>query len=145
MLVKGATRQMADDSRTGGGCYRTYNPAFSQLLVTVMTFYVNLLPVDHPEMASYEGRFASGIFAILAKALIVANNKMDFYCAHSAVISNLRARSGFLRLHRPFRQKNRARMLNNSYPVIISNGACFSYVHKNPTQSYENILKLQLI
>ncbi|MGM9738998.1 MAG: hypothetical protein ACI3ZP_00175 [Candidatus Cryptobacteroides sp.] len=74
MLIKGATRQMADDSRTGGGCYRTYNPAFSQLLVTVMTFHVNLLPIDQPEMASYEGRFANGIFAILAKALIYADS-----------------------------------------------------------------------
>lgn len=105
MLNKGATYQMADDSQTGGRCYQTFSPTFSQLLVSVMTSHINLLPVDHSEMASYEGRFASGILAIFAKALINANINLEFN--HIDFISKLRAWSGFLGLHRPFSQKNR--------------------------------------
>ena len=69
---------MADGSRTGGRCYRNNSPAFSQLLFPVMTSHINLLSVNHPEMASNEGRLASGIFAIFAKALINADIKKDF-------------------------------------------------------------------
>ena len=64
---------MADDSRTGGKCYRTYSPMLSQSLVTVMTSHINLLSVNHSEMAFDEGRLASSIIAIFAKALINAD------------------------------------------------------------------------
>ena len=86
MSNKGAICRMADGSRTGGRCYRADSPAFSQLLFTVMTFHVNLLSVDHPEMASNEGRLASGIFAIFAKALICANINMDSKYSHNEFV-----------------------------------------------------------
>ena len=106
MFKKGATHPKADDSRTGGRCYRADSPAFSLLPITVMTSHINLLSVDHSEMASNETRFASGIFAIFAKALICANINMDSKYSHKRVrIGNLRAWSGLLRLHRPFNQK----------------------------------------
>ena len=99
---------MADDSRTGGRCYRTCSPAFSQLLVTVMTFHVNLLPVDHPEMASYEGRFASGIIAILARALITANKNKDFI--HTYDNKQVESTERLLKATSPVKTKNRARI-----------------------------------
>lgn len=76
---------MADDSRTGGRCYQTFSQTFSQLLVSVMTSHINLLPVDHSEMASYEGRFASGILAIFAKALINAEINKDLKDVHKSI------------------------------------------------------------
>lgn len=82
MLNKGATYQMADDSRAGGRCYQTFSLTFSQLLFSVMTPHINLLPVDHSEMASDKSKFASDIFAIYAKALISANKKIDFDVTH---------------------------------------------------------------
>ena len=141
MLNKGATHLMADDSRTGGRCYRTYSPTYSQLLVTVMTSHINLPSIDHSEMASDNRRFASGIFAILAKALIDANKKLDFDFTHSVSVSKLRARSGFSRLHRPFSQKKQDLNILNSRPVKISIGACLSYVLQNPLQMYKEKLK----
>ena len=96
---------MVDDSRSGGRCYRTFSPISSQLLVAVMTSYINLLSIDPSEMGPDKRRFASSIFAILAKALIDADRKLDFEFTHSVLVSKLRARSGFSRLHRPFDEK----------------------------------------
>ena len=123
MLIKGVTSQMADDSRTGGRCYRTCSPAFSQLLVTVMTFHVNLLSFDHPERASYEGRFVSGIIAILAKALINANIKLEFN--HDELYWQIESVERLLKTTSPVKTKNRARILKFS-PCSICVGACLS-------------------
>lgn len=106
-----------------------------------MTFYINLLPIDHSKMASDVRWFVSSIFAILAKALIDANKKMDFDFTHSVSVSKLRARSGFSRLHRPFSQKKQDLNILNSRPVKISIGACLSYVLQNPLQMYKEKLK----
>ena len=85
MINKGVTCQKADDSRTGGRCYRTFSLTFSQLLLTVMTSHINLFTVNHSEMASNERRSASRIFAILAKALIGANKKLEVDVTHSVI------------------------------------------------------------
>ena len=105
MLNKEVTYLMADDSRLGGRCYRNLYPIMRLLPLAVMTLHINPLSIDHPEMASYIRRFVSSIFAILAKALIDADRKLDFEFTHSALVSKLRARSGFSRLHRPFDEK----------------------------------------
>ena len=71
-----------------------------------MTSYINLFPINHSKMASYERRFANCIFAIFAKALIGANKELDFDVTHCVIeISKLRARSGLFRVHRPFSKK----------------------------------------
>ena len=82
-----------------------------------MAPHINLLPVDHSEMASYKRRFASVINAIFAKALINANGYLEFYFTHSINVSKLRARSGFSRLHRPIDEKTGLEYFN-SYPVV---------------------------
>ena len=81
------------------------DPISGQLLLTVMSLYINLLAVNRPEVASDKRRSMSSIIAILAKALIDADIKMDFDFTHSVLVSKLRARSGFSRLHRPFDKK----------------------------------------
>jgi hypothetical protein len=96
---KGVIHLVADDSRLGGRCYRTISPLLSQLLGSVMTFYINLLTIDHSKMASDIRWFVSSIFAILAKALINTNCKLEFY--HNSNIKRSRVWSGFSRVHRP--------------------------------------------
>ena len=50
-----------------------------------MTSHINLFTVNHSEMASNERRSASSIFAILAKALIGANKKLEVDVTHSVI------------------------------------------------------------
>ena len=73
-----------------------------------MTFHVNLLSFDHPEMASYEGRFVSGIIAILAKALINANIKLEFN--HDELYWQIESVERLLKATSPVKTKNRARI-----------------------------------
>ena len=124
MLNKGVTYLMADDSRLGGRCYRNLYPIMRLLPLAVMTLHINPLSIDHPEMASYIRRFVSSIFAILAKALINANCKIDFN--HSCFISKLRAWSGFSRVHRPIYVQKKQGLNLKFLPCYIRVGACLS-------------------
>lgn len=102
----------------------TISPLLSQLLGSVMTFYINLLPIDHSKMTSDIRRFVSSIFAILAKALINANCKIDFN--HNYFISKLRAWSGFSRVHRPIDVQKKQGLNLKFLPCYIRVGACLS-------------------
>lgn len=84
-----------------------------------MSLNIDLLAVDYSEVASDKGRCTSGIIAILAKALINTNRKLDFKFSHEFNISKLRVLSGFSRLHRPSYEKTGFER-NHSYPVILS-------------------------
>lgn len=117
--TKRATGITADDSQSGGRYHRISDPIQGQLLVTVMSLNIDLLAVDYSEVASDKGRRTSGIIAILAKALIYAYRKMDFYLIHSINISKLRAWSGFSRLHRPSDEKTGLER-HHSNPVVLS-------------------------
>ena len=109
----------ADDSQSGGRCHRMCSPVIGQLLLPVMGLYINLLAVDYPKVASNKRRCMSSIFAIFAKALIKTDRKLDFDSFHYEIVSELRVRSGFSRLHRPFDEKTGFEYYN-SYPVILS-------------------------
>ena len=106
--IKRAISTATDDSQSGGRYHRIPDPIQGQLLITVMGLNIDLLAVDYSEVASDKGRCTSGIIAILAKALINTDRKMDFDFFHFENASNLRVWSGFSRLHRPSYEKNRA-------------------------------------
>ena len=108
LQIKRAIRITADSSQSGGRCHRICSPVIGQLLLPVMGLYINLPAVGYPKVASDKRRCTSSIFAILAKALINTDRKLDFKFSHEINISKLRAWSGFSRLHRPFDKKNRA-------------------------------------
>ena len=92
-----------------------------------MTFHVNLLSFDHPEMTSYERRLASGIVAILAKALITANKNKDFI--HTYDNKQVESTERLIKATSPVKTKNRAR-IKKFLPCYISSGACLSSMHK---------------
>ena len=121
MLNKGVTYLMADDSRLGGRCYRNLYPIMRLLPLAVMTFYINLLPIDHSKMASDVRWFVSSIFAILAKALINTNCKLEFY--HNSNINRSRVWSGFSRVHRPI-DVQKKQGLNNKILTLFN--SCWS-------------------
>lgn len=106
--IKRAISITTDDSQSGGRHHRISDPIKGQLLVTVMSLYIDLLAVDYSEVASDKGRRTSGIIAILAKALVNTDRKKDFDFFHFENASKLRVWSGFSRLHRPSDEKNRA-------------------------------------
>jgi len=118
---KGVIHLVVDDSRLGGRCYMTISPLLSQLLGSVMTFYINLLPIDHSKMASDVRWFVSSIFAILAKALINTNCKLEFY--HNSNINRSRVWSGFSRVHRPI-DVQKKQGLNNKILTLFN--SCWS-------------------
>lgn len=102
--IKRATGIAADDSQSGGRHHRISNPISGQLLLTVMSLYINFLAIDDTEVSSDKRKFTGSIFAILAKALSYAYGKMEY--EHNCYqLKALRAWSGFSRLHRPFRDK----------------------------------------
>ena len=87
-----------------------------------MSLNIDLLAVDYSEVASDKGRCTSGIIAIiaiLAKALINTDRKMDFDFFHFENVSRLRVRSDFSRLHRPSDEKTGLERYH-SYPVVLS-------------------------
>ena len=119
LQIKRAICIATDDSQSGGRCHRMCSPVIGQLLLSVMGLYINLLAVDYPKVASDKRKCTSSIFAILAKALINTDRKLDFKFSHEINVSKLRAWSGFSRLHRPFDEKTGFEYYN-SYPVILS-------------------------
>lgn len=119
LQTKRATGITADDSQSGGRYHRISDPIQGQLPVTVMSLYIDLLAFDHSEVASDKRRCTSSIIAILAKALINTNGKLDFDFFHYENVSKLRVWSGFSRLHRPSDEKTGLER-NHSYPVIPS-------------------------
>lgn len=119
LQIKRAISITTDDSQSGGRHHRISDPIQGQLLITVMSLNIDLLAVDYSEVASDKGRCTSGIIAILAKALINTDRKMDFDFFHFENVSRLRVRSGFSRLHRPSDEKTGLERYH-SYPVVLS-------------------------
>jgi len=117
LQIKRAISITTDDSQSGGRHHRISDPTKGQLLVTVMSLYIDLLAVDYSEVASDKGRCSSGIIAILAKALINTNGNLDFDFFHFENVGKLRVWSGFSRLHRPSDEKT-GHELYHSYPVV---------------------------
>ena len=65
------------------------DPVYDQLLFTVMSLYINLLAVDHPEVSSDKRGFLSCIFAIFTKALINADLEFNVnYNKKMIIIAN---------------------------------------------------------
>ncbi len=94
-----------------------------------MGLYINFLAIYHSEMASDIRKFLSNIFAILAKALINANSKLEFN--HNDVVNNLRAESGFSRVHHPISFKKKQGLKIKFTPCSICVGVCLSRLNSN--------------
>ena len=116
-----ATCINADDSQPGGRCIKVYSLVLSLLLVSVMRLYIHFLAINQSKVASDVRKFVSCIIAILAKTLSYAIGDFEFYIKHCFTINRVRAGSGFLSLHRPFKDKSRTR-INQYYPCP----ACFA-------------------
>lgn len=123
--IKRAINYKTDGSQTGGRYYRTYCSMSDLLPFTVMRPDINSLAIYISKMSSNKREFLSSIIAILAQRLYYATIGTDFYYEHSFSFSNLRAKSGFSRLHHPLYQKTGLESYMNSYPVKCCVGACF--------------------